>query len=332
MPVPKVSILVPVYGVELYIEKCARSLFEQTYADIEYIFVNDSTKDRSIDILRSVMMQYPERIERVRIIEHVKNLGLAGSRNTAVAEASGEYILHVDSDDYLDENAVAALVRKADSEEADIVVFDMTLQFKMRSALQRSPFSNNKETYLKMLISRQASGTVCGKLIRRDLYAAHHIENPLGADYGEDYCITPRLVFFARKVVYLPEPFYCYVQYNENSYTKFITEKRADGLVMIISSLESFFRDYNVYDRYIEDFNISKLKAKALILYFADRTVQKKYASLYREIPRKEYAQSLGRRDKIVLALGAIGAFAMIRAYRRSYLMAYKVKRTIKPR
>ena len=77
----KVSILVPVYGVEQYIEKCARSLFEQTYSDIEYVFVNDCTKDDSIGVLKRVLEKYPQRMQQVRIINHEKNMGLgAGAR------------------------------------------------------------------------------------------------------------------------------------------------------------------------------------------------------------------------------------------------------------
>ena len=73
MEFKKVSILVPVYGVEKYIERCARSLFEQTYDNIEYIFVDDCTKDRSIEILQKVLEDYPNRKNQVKILHHEKN-------------------------------------------------------------------------------------------------------------------------------------------------------------------------------------------------------------------------------------------------------------------
>ena len=108
----KVSIIIPVYGVEKYIEKCARSLFEQTYSNIEYIFVNDKSKDDSIDILKKILTAYPDRKAQVRIVEHEKNKGLSQARETGIGYASGMYLMHVDSDDYIEPNMVELCVDK----------------------------------------------------------------------------------------------------------------------------------------------------------------------------------------------------------------------------
>ena len=90
----KVSVLVPVYGVEKYIEECARSLFEQTYGNIEYVFVDDCSKDGSIAILERVAEEYPQRKSQTRIIRHDHNRGLGGARLTALQKATGEYVTH----------------------------------------------------------------------------------------------------------------------------------------------------------------------------------------------------------------------------------------------
>ena len=87
---PKVSVIVPVYGVEKYIERCARSLFEQTLDDIEYIFVDDCSPDRSIEILNQVIGEYPGRKDQVQIIHHASNQGLALARQTGLKAATGE--------------------------------------------------------------------------------------------------------------------------------------------------------------------------------------------------------------------------------------------------
>ena len=117
----KVSILVPIYGVEKYIERCAVSLFEQTYKNIEYIFVDDCGTDNSIGILKDVIDRYPCRKEQTRIIRHTRNRGLAAARNTAVKEATGEFICHVDSDDWVDQTLIEQLVSKQIENDADIV-------------------------------------------------------------------------------------------------------------------------------------------------------------------------------------------------------------------
>lgn len=88
----KVSILIPIYNVEKYIEQCANSLFSQTYTHIEYIFVNDKTQDNSIDLLEKCIEQYPQRHEHIKIIHHKANSGLGLARKTALEAATGEYI------------------------------------------------------------------------------------------------------------------------------------------------------------------------------------------------------------------------------------------------
>ena len=92
----KISILTPIYGVEKYIEQCARSLFEQSYASIEYIFVDDCTHDKSIGILQSLLKEYPERAQQVRIIHHDRNRGVGAARQTALMAATGDYLLFAD--------------------------------------------------------------------------------------------------------------------------------------------------------------------------------------------------------------------------------------------
>ena len=103
---PLISICVPVYGVEKYIERCAVSLFEQTYENIEYIFVNDQTKDKSWEILLGVIERYPMRKSQVKLSTHDKNRGLAAVRNTAANLASGRFIIWVDAEDYVETNIV----------------------------------------------------------------------------------------------------------------------------------------------------------------------------------------------------------------------------------
>ena len=116
-----ISIFTPIYGVEKYIQQCARSLFEQSYASIEYIFVDDCTPDKSIGILQSLLKEYPERAQQVRIIHHDRNRGVGAARQTALMAATGDYLLFADSDDMLPEDAVEKLTTIAESTHADLV-------------------------------------------------------------------------------------------------------------------------------------------------------------------------------------------------------------------
>ena len=117
----KISIGVPVFGVEKYIERCARSLFEQSYKDIEYIFVNDCTPDNSMSILKNVLDEYPVRKQQVVIINNEKNIGLALTRNKIIENCTGDFIYNVDSDDYIELDTIELLVEKQKETNADII-------------------------------------------------------------------------------------------------------------------------------------------------------------------------------------------------------------------
>ena len=96
---PKVSVIVPIYNVSLYVEKCARSLMEQTLEDIEYIFVDDCTPDNSLQILEETIKDYPHRQRQIKIVRHEVNRGLTSARNSGLSCVTGDYVAHCDSVD-----------------------------------------------------------------------------------------------------------------------------------------------------------------------------------------------------------------------------------------
>lgn len=109
---PKVSVIIAVYGAEKYIEKCARSLFEQTLDDIEYIFVDDCTPDKSMDILISVLSDYPNRKNQVKIILNDTNLKQGRTRAVGMKATTGDYLIHCDPDDWVEHNMYELLYNK----------------------------------------------------------------------------------------------------------------------------------------------------------------------------------------------------------------------------
>lgn len=214
---PKVSVLVPVYGVERFIERCVVSLMEQTYWNMEFVFVDDATPDNSIAILESVVNRYSDRINQVRIIHHEVNNGLSAARNTAVAAATGDYIWHVDSDDYISLNAVERLVTVASSESADIVISDAYEVSEKGVKLLRAEYVN-KVTYIKGLIQHTNICAHWNKFYRTQFYKNTMIQSLENIRLAEDYAVTPRLVHKANSIVVLHEPFYYYETTNQNSY------------------------------------------------------------------------------------------------------------------
>lgn len=243
-----VSILVPIYNVEPFIEKCSKSLFEQTYKNIEYIFIDDCSPDNSIQILEDVLDKYPERESQTKIIKHEVNKGLSGARNTAILNATGEYLLHVDSDDFIELDTVEILMEKVNQEKADIVVFDYYLEWKNTNKLVRHTFEKDRIKYLNLVLSAKTENFVVNKLIKRSLYIDNNLLHTEGLNFGEDYLIVPKLLFFSKKLAKVDKAFYHYVRFNDNSYTSSISKKNIEDLIYVYYELSNFLSDQG-FDR-----------------------------------------------------------------------------------
>ena len=263
---PKVSMLIPIYGVEKFIERCAISLFEQTYQNIEYIFVNDCTKDDSINVLERVINRYPNRKPFVRIINHAQNKGLAGARNTAVANATGDFIMHVDSDDYVDKEIVRKAIDKQLQFDADIVVIDFKKASPSFCKITRYASFSNPEEYCLTVLSRKNSNSIWAKLIRRSLYVDNGIKCKQGCNQGEDYQVVPILLYYAKKIVNLTEPLYYYDCSNEGAYSNSFTISKHDQNWESMNLVKSFFEDKSNMYRYAVDCGRMRQIADDLII------------------------------------------------------------------
>ena len=238
---PKVSILVPVYGVERYIERCTESLMEQTYEDIEYIFVDDATPDRSIEILEDVVARYPKRRSQVRILQHKNNKGISAARNTAVAAAVGMYMLHVDSDDYIAKEAIEKLVYAAQTSKADIVIFD-TIELRKDGEVLLKAEYENRETYIKGLLQHTNRCAHWNKFYRTDFYKHTGIQSVENVRLGDDYAVTPRLVHQAKKISVLHEGLYYYETRNQSSYVHNLNRAAIESQHLADRVLVDYFR------------------------------------------------------------------------------------------
>lgn len=207
----RVSILVPVYGVEKYIGQCAESLFSQSYDDLEFIFVDDCSPDASIDILEQTLLRYPGRRSQVRVVRHAANRGLGASRKSALAAATGEFVLNVDSDDYLTADAVSTLVGVQRQTGAD-VVSGSYLSLLPDGSTRLSPVRQlDRELTLKLMLAQNTiPSNIWARLIRRSVYTDNGIDAVEGIDMAEDYGLTPRLILAARSVAYTGRAVYVY--------------------------------------------------------------------------------------------------------------------------
>lgn len=221
----RVTILVPVYGVEKYIAECAESLFSQTYKDMEYIFCDDCTPDRSIEVLREVMERFPERKDSVRIIRNEQNSGLGFSRKRLVEALQTDYFMIVDSDDVLPRDAVMKLAEAMKKNDTDIVEGAYCEYADGKKGEAILPFHGSREAYQKKILCQNIiSGRVWGKLYKAKVLK--DVDNLFigGIDFSEDFCAMARLC--AVESISVIDDVVCYYRVdNVSSYTKNIREK-----------------------------------------------------------------------------------------------------------
>lgn len=235
-----VTIVVPMYNVALFIEKCAISLFSQTYENIEYIFVNDCTPDNSVEALRQIIINYPERESQVKIINHEVNRGIAATRNTGILHANGVYLLQVDGDDFIHEKTIEVMVAKAIEKNADIVLCDYVLNFKNKNIEIKHGFLNKKQ-YLKDTLSAKIPPSIWNKLVRLDLYKKNNLFFEEGVNYGEDYMLVPKIIYFSKNIATVDYGLYNYIRWNLSSYTANIKSMHILNLKRVIVDLSDMF-------------------------------------------------------------------------------------------
>lgn len=272
------SVIVPIYNVEKYIERCTTSLMEQSYDNIEYIFVDDCTADNSINLLESLLKSYPTRLDQVRVIRHDVNKGLPTARNTGLKQAEGVYVFHCDSDDWLDVNMITDMVEAALCTGADIVYSDFYLSFHKNERYMKQPQYTSPEACIRGMLSGKMKFNVWNKLVRRKLYVDNNVWFPDGRSMGEDMTMF-RLFCHARGVAYLNSAYYHYIQTNPNAFTKRMSEAQLADILYNVRGLESYLRSNAEACTFNHEINFFKLNTKLPFLISLD----KKLYSLWRD-------------------------------------------------
>lgn len=258
---PKISVIVPVYNVEKYIERCVSSLFQQTLDEIEYIFVDDCSPDRSIDILHEIIKKYPNREKWVKIVRHEKNQGLTSARNSGISIAKGEYISHCDSDDWVELTMYEELYNKAKKMSADAVYCDINMVYKNYNEIYRAAlFSCNKIEFIRNYIASVWT-SLCNTLIRKDVYKNHNLYSPTHLCYCEDFWLSVRLFHYANKVSYVDKPLYNYNRMNETSIMHKLNSKTEQEERKAYLETIEFFKNEGVYKDYERELSWRILKS-----------------------------------------------------------------------
>ena len=251
----RISLIVPIYGVEKYIAKFAESALDQTYQDLQFIFVNDGTKDRSMEILRELISsRYTHLQSRIVIIDK-ENGGLPSARKAGLDVAEGEYVLFADSDDWMETDAVEKVMAKADETHADIIYFDLIKEYGNRTSYKRERdyTGATKDDFIVNMFNYKSFGYTVTKCFKRRLYTENVIYFPkLGMH--EDIYLMSQIIFHAKSLVHIPEALYHYRKDNPDSFCA------QDRLKRHVSSTTNLL---DLYEHYRENLKGSPIERVA---------------------------------------------------------------------
>ncbi|MFC4652111.1 glycosyltransferase family 2 protein [Lactococcus nasutitermitis] len=193
-----ISVIVPVYNVENYLIRCLESIVNQTYQNIEILCVNDASTDKSLEILQT----FAEQDDRFKVIDNQENEGAPLARKRALALAQGEFVLHVDSDDWLEETMLEDMLLLAQAESADIVYCDY---FRNDDVVHtKKPAAEDKLERIQKW-SFDFGNTLWNRLIKREVL--EKVEFP-AANMGDDVVINAQLYYYAAVISYCPKSLY----------------------------------------------------------------------------------------------------------------------------
>lgn len=285
----------PIYKVEQYLEKTLNSIFTQTYQNIDYVFVNDCSPDNSLQVLKDTIEKHGVEESRYTIINHEQNEGIAVSRADCIANAKGDYVLFVDSDDWIDPDMVQILLDATDNGGIDIIGSDIAVDhFDGKVTYHHEKYGETCRDNLIKCLNYDINTVLWKLLIRRKLFDNFTITPHV--DIVEDYIISVKLYYFAKSFNAVPKAMYHYVQYNQERVS--LQKLRSINMhIKGVMEVETFCREKGIYDAEVEEklllrkFNIkSNFLTKQLLDFDAYKSVFPEANKIWRKIPysRKE--------------------------------------------
>ena len=280
---PKVSVIVAVYKVEDYIERCLHSLFGQTLDSIEYIFVDDASPDDSIKVLKRVLEEYPHRKEQVKIIRHSENQGVALARTSGILTATGEYMIHCDPDDYIELDMYEAMYNEALIENTDIIFCDYIKHKNDVNSLISMNFKDLSIDYLRKPLYNGYISTLWNVLVRSEIIKKNNILPFPKGDVGEDLALILRILFFSSTFKCIHTPFYHYCIREDSIASGTNAMDKLRKFHINIEGLQRFYGKHKLYKEYCDYLKLNiKLETRK-----AFKHKDKEWFNIYKEVSYK---------------------------------------------
>lgn len=231
----EISIIIPVYNSEKFIKKCIETVLNQTFKEIEIIVINDGSLDKSLKIIREI------EDKRVVLINK-KNEGVSEARNVGLEKARGNYILMIDSDDYIEENYLQDSFEEITKNNLDILITDINLIRENQKEYLKDLNLNNEKIlngveYLKIFVTDNFFGFNCNKFIKKELFIKNEIRYNKNITMMEDVLVLIQIILKSKKVGKLNKAYYNYVQHSNNTTAK-ITKKHLESIELLEQEVE----------------------------------------------------------------------------------------------
>jgi len=262
---PKVSIIITIYNREKYIEECARSLFEQTLEDIEYIFIDDASSDNTINLLFKVIKQYPYRESLIKVIQLKKNGGVSNARNIGMRNVTGDYVIHADSDDWVDKNMYKTLYEKAVETGAEIVGCNICHEYQESKSILFQHYAETVQENISRLIKGDIHPSLCTSLTKTSLIRNNNIEFPIGLNMGEDLFFNLQLYLCAQSIIGIDFAPYHY-RHTQDSSSFNHTKETINSGIKVGEKIEKLLKKRHRYAEFEMDVAYRKFSLKLSLI------------------------------------------------------------------
>lgn len=285
----KVSVVVPIYGAEKYIERCVKSLFEQTLKEIEYVFVNDCTQDKSIEILKQIIKDYPERQGSISIINLTRNEGSAIARATGLKNCHGKYIIQCDSDDWVEHNAYELMYDKAEENATDVVICDFFTTDGKNKKIYPATHPAERLQWISDMLYMKTSWSLWNKLFKANLFS-YKISFPQYS-MGEDCALVLQLAYYCNNITYIRQPLYHYYTNPDsivNKKSEEIQYKRFCEAMNNCQIVKQFYKKKAEWAKLSKSFNFTLYFTKTMLLpIIGNHQYKRIWKSTYKGIEKK---------------------------------------------
>lgn len=312
-----ISVIIPCYNVEKYIDKCVESVLNQTYKNFEIILVDDCSTDNTFKIIK----KYEKKYDNITVIKNESNKGAGYSRNNAIKYAKYDLISFIDSDDYLEDNYYEEMLRTMKKDQADVVVCDIFIKYENVDGTDIRSYAcadkNDKFSY----IHNGLAASPCNKIFRKKDILKYPFPEEI---MNEDIATVLPILIDCKKITYTPETYYNYIQRKNSVQNSGLNERRFD-----------LFKSMDILMNRVKQSAETELYLKSIIfnqigLFFfyvmpreKDKKKRKKYLKKYNELSKKydikhnnyywDFLATQGMKHKIfyktLLSLNTIGLY-----------------------